>query len=44
MISSDASKSTISDSYKKAFRISGEGFMFLAFEVWRLFLAIDGVS
>lgn len=29
--------------FKKAFKISGEYVMFLVFEVWRLWLAIDGV-
>lgn len=29
--------------FDKAFKISGEYVMFLAFEVWRVWLAIDGV-
>lgn len=29
--------------YGKAFKVSGECLMFIIFELWRLWLAIDGV-
>lgn len=32
------------DYYGKAFKVSGECLMFIIFELWRLWLAIDGVS
>jgi hypothetical protein len=33
-----------SELYFKPFKVSGECVMFILFEVWRLWLAIDGVS
>lgn len=40
---SSADNSEIDELFDKAFKISGEYVMFLVFEVWRVWLAIDGV-
>lgn len=34
---------TVENTYEKPFKVSGECVMFILFEVWRLWLAIDGV-
>ncbi|KAL9560103.1 hypothetical protein PS6_000437 [Mucor atramentarius] len=39
----DLSDPAFHDYIGKAFKVSGECFMFIVFEVWRLWLAIDGV-
>ncbi|KAL9556754.1 hypothetical protein MBANPS3_001735 [Mucor bainieri] len=40
---SDLSDPAFHDYIGKAFKVSGECFMFIVFEIWRLWLAIDGV-
>jgi hypothetical protein len=39
----DAIYADLIDYYGKAFKVSGECLMFIIFELWRLWLAIDGV-